>query len=143
MLPTPFPAIRRVPRRLVLAAAGIAARLAATAAMAAGPVLPEPPAFLGVPIDFLLFGLTLLGVALFHHHTLRVAVTGLAVVTLFKVLFSPFPEGPGPAGLLAHLGHEWVLLANLLGLLLGFALLSKHFEASRVPALLPRFLPDD
>ena len=44
---------------------------------------------------------------------------------------------------IAHLGHEWVLLANLLGLLLGFALLSKHFEASRVPAVLPRYLPDD
>src|SRR4029079_10361029 len=38
---------------------------------------------------------------------------------------------------------EWVLLANLLGLLLGFALLSKHFEASQVPAWLPKLLPDD
>ena len=46
-------------------------------------------------------------------------------------------------GFLAHLAHEWVLLANLLGLLLGFALLSKHFESSRVPAVLPRYLPDD
>jgi Na+/H+ antiporter NhaD/arsenite permease-like protein len=36
-----------------------------------------------------------------------------------------------------------VILANLLGLLLGFALLSKHFEDSGVPAALPRFLPDD
>jgi Na+/H+ antiporter NhaD/arsenite permease-like protein len=36
-----------------------------------------------------------------------------------------------------------VLLANLLGLLLGFALLSRHFEASNVPAWLPRLLPDD
>jgi Na+/H+ antiporter NhaD/arsenite permease-like protein len=35
------------------------------------------------------------------------------------------------------------MLTNLLGLLLGFALLSKHFEASRVPEWLPRFLPDD
>jgi len=143
MPPTPLPALRVVPSRVVLAAAGIAAGLAATAALAAGPALAEPPAFLGVPVDFILFGLTLLGVALFHHHTLRVAVIGLGVITLFKVLFSPFPEGPGPSGLLAHFGHEWVLLANLLGLLLGFALLSKHFEASRVPAILPRFLPDD
>ena len=36
-----------------------------------------------------------------------------------------------------------MLLANLLGLLLGFALLSKHFEESRVPAWLPQLLPDD
>jgi Na+/H+ antiporter NhaD/arsenite permease-like protein len=72
-----------------------------------------------------------------------VAVTGLLVITIFKMLFSPFAEGAGAAGFLAHLGHEWVLLVNLLGLLLGFALLSKHFEASQVPAWLPRLLPDD
>ena len=40
-----------------------------------------------------------------------------------------------------HLVHEWVILSNLL--LLGFALLSNHFEESRIPAILPRFLPDD
>jgi Na+/H+ antiporter NhaD/arsenite permease-like protein len=103
----------------------------------------EPPAVAAIPIDFLLFAITLVGVAIFHHQTLRVALVGLAVITVFKVLFSPFAEGPGIAGLVAHLGHEWVLLANLLGLLLGFALLSKHFEASNVPAWLPRLLPDD
>ena len=59
------------------------------------------------------------------------------------MLASPFAEGAGVTGLVAHLGHEWVLLANLFGLLLGFALLSKHFEASNVPAWLPRLLPDD
>src|SRR5438034_3110136 len=57
--------------------------------------------------------------------------------------FSPFTEGPGIGGWVAHLGVEWVLLTNVLGLLLRFALLSKHFEASRVPDWLPRFLPDD
>jgi len=122
---------------------GFAALLVSMSASAATGALPEPPAIAGIPIDFILFALTLLGVALFHHHTLKVAVTGLAVITLFKVLFSPFAEGAGIAGLVAHLGHEWVLLTNLLGLLLGFALLSKHFEASNVPAWLPRLLPDD
>jgi len=115
--------------------------VAATAAIAGTP--PEPPAIAGIPIDFILFGLTLMGVALFHRHTLRVAVIGVVVITLFKVLFSPFSEGAGIGGLVAHLAHEWVLLANLLGLLLGFALLSKHFESSRVPAILPRYLPED
>ncbi|MDQ6916949.1 MAG: citrate transporter [Pseudomonadota bacterium] len=103
----------------------------------------EPPAVAGIPIDFILFALTLAGIALFHRHTLAIAVTGLAVISLFKIAVSPFAEGPGIAGWLSHLGHEWVLLANLLGLLLGFALLSKHFEASNVPARLPQFLPDD
>jgi len=103
----------------------------------------EPPAVVGIPIDFILFALTLIGVALFHHHTLKVAVVGLAVITIFKLLFSPFAEGAGATGLVDHLAHEWVLLTNLLGLLLGFALLSKHFEASKVPAWLPTLLPSD
>src|SRR6476620_7205342 len=122
---------------------GFAAFLVSMSASAATGSLPEPPALAGIPIDFILFAVTLLGVALFHHHTLKVAVIGLAAITLFKILFSPFAEGPGLSGLLEHLRHEWVLLANLLGLLLGFALLSKHFEASNVPAWLPRLLPDD
>jgi Na+/H+ antiporter NhaD/arsenite permease-like protein len=98
---------------------------------------------MGVPIDFVLFALTLAGVALFHHHTLQVALTGLAVITLYKVGFAGFKTGPGVGGLVVHLQHEWVILTNLLGLLLGFALLSNHFEESRIPAALPRFLPDD
>jgi Na+/H+ antiporter NhaD/arsenite permease-like protein len=36
-----------------------------------------------------------------------------------------------------------VILANLFGLLVGFAVLSKTFEDSEVPKVLPRFLPDD
>jgi Na+/H+ antiporter NhaD/arsenite permease-like protein len=130
-------------RRTVVLASLIAALapLRVTAAVLGN--LPEPPAIGSIPIDFILFALTLVGVALFHHHTMKVAVTGLAVITILRVRFPPFAEGAGAAGLLAHLGHEWVLLTNLLGLLLGFALLSKHFEASQVPAWLPRLLPDD
>jgi Na+/H+ antiporter NhaD/arsenite permease-like protein len=101
------------------------------------------PSVAGVPLDFVLFALTLAGVALFHHHTLRVAVIGLVVITAYKLLFGNFAGVPGTAGLFALLGHEWVTVANLFGLLLGFALLSKHFEESKLPALLPRFLPDD
>ena len=97
----------------------------------------------GIPVDYLLFALTLLGVAVFHSHTLQVALIGATVITLNQWLFTGFNEGPGLAGLLAHIGHEWVTLANLLGLLLGFALLADHFEKSRVPELLPHLLPDD
>jgi Na+/H+ antiporter NhaD/arsenite permease-like protein len=99
--------------------------------------------FLGIPIDFILFALTLLGVALFHRHTLYVALAGLAAITLYKLGFTGFKTGPGLGGLAQHMAHEWVILTNLLGLLLGFALLSRHFEDSRVPDVLPRFLPDD
>lgn len=103
----------------------------------------EAPAIAGIPFEFLIFAATLTGVALFHHHTLRVAACGLAAIVAYKLLFTGFRDGPGLPGLGAHLVHEWVILANLLGLLLGFALLAKHFEDSGVPAWLPRILPDD
>jgi Na+/H+ antiporter NhaD/arsenite permease-like protein len=98
---------------------------------------------LGAPIEFALFAMTLAGVALFHHYTLYVALTGLAVVTTYKLAFTGFRTGTGIVGLFHHLGHEWVILTNLFGLLMGFALLSKHFEESRIPAALPRYLPED
>lgn len=97
----------------------------------------------GIPIDFILFGLTLLGVALFHRHTLVVALGGLATIAIHKIAFTGFKTGPGVAGFVSHLGHEWVILANLLCLLMGFALLSRHFEKSHVPVVLPKFLPHD
>ena len=96
-----------------------------------------------VPLEFLFFAFMLLGVALFHRHTLPIAVGGAVFIAVYKVLFSPFKWGAGAAGLLSHLGHEWVILVNLLLLLLGFALLADHFEKSEVPATLPRILPDD
>ena len=121
------------------AAAGVLAAVSNPALAAGG----EGPALFGIPVDFILFGLTLLGVALFHRHTLQVALTGLAVITLYKLGFTGFKTGAGLAGLAQHMLHEWVILTNLLGLLLGFALLSNHFEKSHIPAVLPRFLPDD
>jgi Na+/H+ antiporter NhaD/arsenite permease-like protein len=97
----------------------------------------------GIPLDFVLFALTLLGVAVFHHHTLAVALTGLVVITLYKLGFADFAGVPGLAGLAALIRREWVTLANLLGLLLGFALLADHFERSGLPTHLPNYLPDD
>src|SRR5207248_10009264 len=92
------------------------------------------PVMLGpVPLDFIFLPLVLLGIARFHNHTLQVAVTGLVVVAVYKVVFSGFAQGPGLAGLAALFAYERVILANLFGLLMGFALLSKHFEDSNVP----------
>jgi Na+/H+ antiporter NhaD/arsenite permease-like protein len=96
-----------------------------------------------IPVEFVFFGLTLLGVAMFHRHTLLVALSGLAVITIYKVVFGDFHGAPGLIGLAFHLHEEWVILANLLALLVGFALLSRHFEQSHLPHLLPRVLPDD
>lgn len=89
-----------------------------------------------VPFEFLLFFATLLGVALLHKHALRVASAGLAAIVAYKLGFTDLHLGH-------HLAHEWVILTNLLGLLLGFAILADHFERSHIPEVLPRFLPDD
>jgi Na+/H+ antiporter NhaD/arsenite permease-like protein len=96
---------------------------------------------LGIRVEFVLFGLTLAGVALFHEHPLQVALTGLAVIIAFKLAVTGFDTGFGFTALALHVGHEWVTLANLLGLLLGFALLAQHFEDSNAPTQLPKFLP--
>ena len=103
----------------------------------------DPPALGGIPVDFILFALTLIGVAVFHRYTLQVALTGLAVIILYKLGFTGFKTGSGFEGFLWHMHHEWVILTNLLCLLVGFALLSNHFEKSHVPQVLPRYLPDD
>ena len=103
----------------------------------------EPILLFGIPVDFILFALTLLGVALFHRHTLPVALTGLAAIIVYKLAFTGFKFGTGFAGLGQHMAHEWVILANLFLLLTGFALLSRHFEESRIPDEMPALLPDD
>lgn len=97
----------------------------------------------GFPVEFVLFGLTLLCVALFHRHTLALALVGLAVITLYKLAFTDFHGMPGWYGLTWHLEEEWVVLTNLLALLVGFTVLARHFEESRLPNLLPKILPDD
>lgn len=103
----------------------------------------KAPVLAGIPIEFFLFALTLLGVALFHNYTFNVALTGLASISIYKLVFTGFKHGAGMGGLAAHFAHEWVILTNLFALLMGFAILARHFEKSHVPVILPRYLPDD
>ena len=102
-----------------------------------GPIVGE------IPVEFILFALTLCGVAVFHRRTFFVAMTGLAAISFYKILFTGFTTGPGVTGWFMHLGHEWVTLTNLFCLLMGFALLARHFEKSHLPVILPKYLPDD
>src|SRR5438045_8625688 len=100
------------------------------------------PVMLGpVPLDFILFACILLGIAFLHRHTVAVALTGLAVVTIYKLALPGFRTGAGFEGQLGLLAHEWVILANLFALLLGFALLSQHFQGPSRPVVMPRILP--
>jgi len=94
-----------------------------------------------VPLEFIFFGCVLAGVALFHRYTLRIAIGGAVFIALYKIALSPFKTGDGVAGFVAHMGHEWVILVNLLLLLLGFALLADLFEKSELPAALPNIMP--
>jgi len=106
-----------------------------------------------IRVEFIIFGLILLGVALFHKHTFWVAITGLTVLLIFKFAFDPafhlgehiFGTTPFGEQLMDKelRQGEWGIILNLLGLLLGFAVLSKIFEESNVPEILPRYLPDD
>jgi hypothetical protein len=48
------------------------------------------PELFGIPLDFVIFATILLGVALFHHSTLAVALTGLAILVAYKLVFTGF-----------------------------------------------------
>jgi Na+/H+ antiporter NhaD/arsenite permease-like protein len=93
--------------------------------------------FLLQNFEFVLFTLTLAGVALFHRHTMWVALTGMTLIIIYKLVFNDPVE---PFNLFRHLGEEGRTLVNLMGLLFGFAILSKQFEESHVPDILPNFL---
>ena len=112
-----------------------------------------PPSIAGIRLEFILFGLTLTGVAVFHHKTFQVAIIGLIAILGFKFIFDPsFNLAEhlfGSSDFLSQIldkhqrQGEWSVLLNLLGLLLGFAILAKYFEETRIPDYLPKLLPDD
>ena len=88
-------------------------------------------------INALLFGLfaaTLIGIAMFHKHALRIALGGLVLVVLSRVGLTDF-------SLVTHLHHERDTLLNLFGLLVGFSVLANYFERSHLPDKLTEILP--
>ena len=72
------------------------------------PATVSGPAIGPVPIEFILFGLVLAGVALFHAHTLRIALGGAIVIALYKIVFSPFKTGAGLPGFGSHLSDSQI-----------------------------------
>ena len=97
---------------------------------------------MGFPFEFVLFGLMLFGIALAHRHALQISVVGLVLIVVYEGLITAFPTGAGTGALLLHFQHEWVTVANLLLLLVGFELLASHFEESNVSDHLPCHLPE-
>ncbi|OFY21953.1 MAG: citrate transporter [Bacteroidetes bacterium GWF2_33_38] len=125
----------------------------ASASTHAGVSGAEAFSIFGIRIEFILFALTLVSVALFHKQTFWVAIIGLSAIVLYKLFFIsgyPFAEHFFGGNSLIdqftdkHMRQgEWGILLNLLGLLLGFAILAKIFEDSGVPDILPKYLPND
>ena len=111
------------------------------------------PSVAGIRLEFILFGLTLVGVAVFHDRTFWVALGGLVAILGTKLLLDPgfdlVRHFVGARPLVDQLldrslpRGEWATLLNLLGLLLGFAILARTFEESKLPDVMPRWLPDD
>jgi Na+/H+ antiporter NhaD/arsenite permease-like protein len=93
-------------------------------------------------MEFIVFGLTLLGVAVFHGRALGVALAGLAVTIALRIAGSANGAEAEAHEIAVHFAAEWVTLANLLLLLLGFAVLSNQFERSNLPEAIPSWLPD-
>jgi Na+/H+ antiporter NhaD/arsenite permease-like protein len=99
------------------------------------------PAIFNIRLEFILFALTLIGVAVFHHKTMYVALTGLTAILLAKYIFTDFSMTEHLIGSETKEG-EWRILLNLMGLLFGFSILAEHFKESKFPDILPNYLPD-
>ena len=100
------------------------------------------PSLVAIPIEFVIFGAVLIGIAAFHRRALVITLTGLALILAYEGLVTAFPTGRGSAALLEHVAHEWVIVTNLLLLLLGFEIVSNQFEKSNISDHLPNLLPN-
>jgi len=54
------------------------------------------PTLLGVPVQFTLFGLMLLGVAAFHKRALTIALAGLAIILAYEPWSAASRPAMGP-----------------------------------------------
>jgi len=112
-----------------------------------------PPSIGSIRIEFVLFALTLVGVAVFYKKSMYVALAGLAVILFVKLFFdgsfslSEHMLGTNPfVDQIIHKDMrqgEWSIMLNLFGLLIGFGLLATLFKNSGIPDKLPDILPDD
>jgi Na+/H+ antiporter NhaD/arsenite permease-like protein len=91
-------------------------------------------------VEYAVFLLALIGIALFHGRALYIVIAALVAVMLLQIATAP-SAGTAVQELGAHFLEEGVVLANLLLLLLGFAILSSQFERSHLPQAIPSWLP--
>ncbi|MBF0206718.1 MAG: citrate transporter [Oligoflexia bacterium] len=102
-----------------------------------------------IPFEFMLLAITLLGVIFFHRRSTYIAVVGALSVLCYKYLFtsnffwSVHMFGSGASGGNGNEHGEWKILLNLFGLLLGFSVLARYFEDSKLANALTKYLPHD
>jgi Na+/H+ antiporter NhaD/arsenite permease-like protein len=97
--------------------------------------------FLSIPVEFFIFAATLIAIGIFHRHTLPAAASGLLAVIVYRFVLLGGAEWLHWIGSVA--AHEWTTLANIVMVLLGFAVMANHFERGQLPEALPRVLPDN
>jgi Na+/H+ antiporter NhaD/arsenite permease-like protein len=101
------------------------------------------PTVFGLRPEFIIFAGVLVGIAIFSRYTMYIALSGLILTLLFKIIFvHDFSLYVHFFGNIEKSGEIKSLL-NLGGLLFGFALLAKYFDESKLPEILPDFLPND
>jgi Na+/H+ antiporter NhaD/arsenite permease-like protein len=97
--------------------------------------------FPSIPAEFFIFAATLIAIGIFHGHTLLAAALGLFAAVLYKLAILGGTAWVHWIGAVA--AHEWSTLANIVLVLLGFAVMANHFERSHLAEVLPRVLPDN
>ncbi|HNQ12851.1 MAG TPA: SLC13 family permease, partial [Bacteroidia bacterium] len=85
-----------------------------------------------IPIEFILFGVTLLGIVLNHKKAIYIGLTGMIAVLLYSKFISNVNLTEHFIGNEHHEG-EWRIMLNLFGLLTGFSILAAYFEKSELP----------
>lgn len=68
---------------------------------------------------------------------------GLVTVVGYMLVFIGLKISGELPSLALHMQHEWITLANLFLLLIGFMRLSVHFKKSSIPDEMPALLPDN
>ena len=102
--------------------------------------------FYGIRYEMIIFALMLVGVAVFYTKTMKVAIIGLLSLCFYKYEFTD-----GFSVIKKLIGYvntddqfvsgSWNTYLNLALMLPGFSVLAKVFEDSKLPSIIPRFLP--
>ena len=100
----------------------------------------DVPAVAGIPADFILFAVVPVTIALTHHRAMRVVVVGLAVIALWKLVFSPSPASQSLRVISPANGCS---SPTCLPCWSASRCSARHFDKSRIPLILPRVMPDD